>query len=151
MLFRSEETPSGESMMSFPATAINIPYKTAICAASYQYDPASDTYLHSINGVAHTDLTSGARVAPRNVIVQTVKVTGSNIRDVTGAETPVSQVIGSGKCLVFTGGKVYHATWKKDNRSSPTQFVDDHNNPVPLRPGQTWIHLVSEDIAATYQ
>jgi hypothetical protein len=60
-------------------------------------------------------------------------------------------VIGSGNCLVFTGGNVYHGTWKKASRSVPTQFVDENGNPIELNAGQTWIHLVTEDIGATYQ
>ena len=146
-----EEAAVPESVMVSPASAINIAYKAAICAASYQYDAASDSYLHSIQGAPHTDLTTGNRVAPRNVIVQYVTVTNSSLRDVTGAPVPVSQVIGSGNCLVFTGGKVYHATWNKGSRSVPTTFVDENGNPVPLRPGQTWVHLISEDIPVTYQ
>jgi hypothetical protein len=146
-----EGEPVEESVMVSQAAAINIAYKAAACAASYQYDMASDSYLHSIQGAPHTDLTSGQRVAPRNVIVQYVTVTNSSLRDVTGAPVPVSQVNGSGKCLVFSGGKVYHATWKKGSRSVPTTFIDENGNPVPLRPGQTWIHLISEDIPVTYQ
>ena len=145
------ETAPEESVMVSPASAINIAYKAAICAASYQYDPASATYLHSIQGAPHTDLTTGRRVAPSNVIVQYVTVTNSGLRDVAGSPVPVSQVVGSGKCLVFTAGKVYHATWKKGSRSVPTTFVDENGNPVPLRAGQTWIHLISEDIPVTYQ
>ena len=145
-----EEAAEGSVMVS-QASTINIPYKASICAASYQYDPASNSYLHFIQGVAHNDLTTGARVAPRNVIIQYVTLTGSGIRDVTGAETPVSQVIGSGNALVFTDGKVHHATWKKSNRSSPTYYLDENGDPIPLRPGQTWIHLITEDIGVTYQ
>lgn len=147
----AEGDPAGESVMVSQATSISIPYKAAICAASYQYDPATDSYLHSINGVQHTDLTTGSRVAPRNVIVQFITLTGSGIRDVTGAETPLSQVIGSGKCLVFSGGEVRHGTWNKPNRSSPTTFVDENGEAMPLRTGQTWIHLLTEDIGAAYQ
>lgn len=146
-----EEATAPESVMVSPATVINVAYKAAMCAASYQYDATSDSYLHSIQGAPHNDLTSGKRVAPRNVIVQYVTVTNSGLRDVTGAPVPVSQVTGSGKCLVFTGGKVYHATWRKGSRNVPTTFIDENGNPVPLRPGQTWIHLISEDIPVTYQ
>lgn len=146
-----EEGAVPESVMVSKASAINIAYKAAICAASYQYDAASDSYLHSIQGVPHTDLTTGNRVAPSNVIVQYVTVTNSSLRDVTGAPVPVSQVTGSGNCLVFTGGKVYHANWNKGSRSVPTTFLDENGNPVPLRPGQTWIHLVSDDIPITYE
>ncbi|MEW6554817.1 MAG: DUF3048 domain-containing protein [Actinomycetota bacterium] len=140
-----------ESVMVSPATSINIAYKAAMCAASYQYDPATDSYLHSIQGKPHNDLTTGSRVAPRNVIIQYVKVTNSGLRDSAGSPVPVSQVTGSGQCLVFSGGKVYHATWKKGSRSVPTTFTDENGNPVPLHPGQTWIHLLSEDIPVTYK
>ncbi len=146
-----EEGLAEESVMVSPATSINIAYKAAMCAASYQYDASTDRYLHSIQGAPHNDLTTGSRVAPRNVIVQYVKVTNSGLRDVAGSPVPVSQVIGSGQCLVFSGGKVYHATWKKGSRSVPTTFSDENGNPVPLRPGQTWIHLLSEDIPVTYK
>ncbi len=140
-----------ESAMYSQATSVSIPYKAAVCAASYQYDAASDTYLRSINGVPHNDLTTGKRVAPRNVIVQFITVTGSGIYDASGSETPNLQVIGSGKCLVFVGGRVYHGTWKKPNRNSPTRFVDERGRDIPLHPGQTWIHLVTEDIGAVYR
>ncbi len=143
-----EET---ESVTASSANSISIPYKSTVCAASYQYEPTTDSYLRSINGVPHTDLTTGKRVAPRNVIVQFITVTGSGIRDVTGAETPISQVIGSGKCLVFTGGRVYHGTWNKPNRSSPTRYLNESGKDIPLHPGQTWIHLVTEDIGAVYK
>ncbi|MDI7250983.1 MAG: DUF3048 C-terminal domain-containing protein, partial [Actinomycetota bacterium] len=148
-----EENAEGDSqsVMYSTATTITIPYKATICAASYQYDASTDTYLRSVNGVPHADLTTGKRVAPRNIIVQFITVTGSGIYDVTGAETPNLQVIGSGKCLVFVGGRVYHGTWKKPNRNSPTRFLDENGRDIPLHPGQTWIHLVTEDIGAVYK
>ncbi len=146
-----EEEAAPQSVMVSAATAISIAYKAAMCAASYQYDAASDSYLHSIQGSPHTDLSSGKRVAPRNVVVQYVTVTNSGLRDVTGAPVPLSQVTGSGRCLVFTGGKVHHATWRKPNRNAPTTFRDENGNAVPLRPGQTWFHLIGEDIPVAYE
>ena len=147
----SGETSGTEAQLGTPATIIKIPYKAAICAAEYQYDAASNSYLHSINGTPHTDQTTGRRVAPRNVIVQFIKVVDSGQRDVTGAPVPTSQVVGSGKCMVFSGGKVYNGTWKKSGRSSPTEFFDSEGKAIELEPGQTWIHLVTDDIGATYQ
>lgn len=151
LVFSQDPGEEQRSAMYSSATAITIPYKASICAASYQYDPSTDTYLHSINGVPHTDLTTGKRVAPRNVIVQFITVTGSGIYDASGSETPNLRVIGSGKCLVFVGGKVFHGTWQKPNRNSPTRFLDENGRDIPLHPGQTWIHLVTEDIGAVYQ
>ncbi|MBC7229785.1 MAG: DUF3048 domain-containing protein [Actinobacteria bacterium] len=142
---------ASQSVMYSPATAISIAYKATICAASYQYDAATRSYLHFIQGAPHTDATTGRQVAPRNVIVQYVRVTDSGLRDTTGASVPESHVTGSGKCLVFTDGKAYHATWRKNNRNSPTVYVDENGDPVPLAPGQTWIHLINEEIAVKYQ
>ena len=155
------EAPAGEegaetegteqSVMVSPATTISVAYKAAICAASYQYDAATQSYLHSIQGAPHTDLTTGQRVAPSNVVVQYITVSDSGLRDVTGTMVPVSQVIGSGRCLIFTGGEVFHGTWRKENRSAPTVFTDENGNPIPMHAGQTWVHLINEEIPVTYE
>jgi hypothetical protein len=112
---------------------------------------ATQSYLHSIQGAPHTDLTTGQRVAPSNVVVQYITVSDSGLRDVTGTMVPVSQVIGSGRCLIFTGGEVFHGTWRKENRSAPTVFTDENGNPIPMHAGQTWVHLVNEEIPVTYE
>ncbi len=40
---------------------------------------------------------------------------------------------------------------RNGERRPPTVFVDENGDPVPLNPGQTWIHLVNEEIAVTYR
>lgn len=132
------------------ATDIAIAY-LASCAVSYRYDVGRNLYLRYMQNKPHTDLVTGAQVAPRNVIVQYVQVTPSGLKDVLGADSPNSQVIGSGKCLVFSGGKVLQGTWSKRSRKEPTIFRDLMGYEIKLFPGQTWIHLIPESIKLTYQ
>ncbi|MEJ5186185.1 MAG: DUF3048 domain-containing protein [Candidatus Geothermincolales bacterium] len=147
------EDEAGEkgAQPSADATSLAIHYPDKTCKASYSYDAASRRYLRSTGGKAHTDLKTGKQLAPANVIVQFVKVQNSSLRDAAGSPVPVSQVVGSGRCLVFSGGKVFVGRWKKGNRNSPTSFTDEEGRPILLRPGQTWIHLVGEDFRVDYR
>ncbi len=133
-----------------PASNINIGYEAA-CAAFYRYDPNLGVYLRWTQNKPLTDRESGRQVGPRNVIIQYVQLTSSGLRDVRGAESPNSQVIGSGKCLIFTWGKVIQGTWSKESRTAPTIFRDVMGNQIKLYPGQTWIHLVPQNIKVTYE
>ncbi len=135
---------------SIPASNINIGYEAA-CAVTYRYDPILGTYLRWTQNKPLTDLESGKQVSPRNVIIQYVQITSSGLRDVLGAESPNSLVIGSGKCLVFTWGKLIEGTWSKASRTAPTIFRDVMGNQIRLYPGQTWIHLIPQNIKVTYQ
>lgn len=52
--------------------------------------------------------------------------------------------------LLFRDGKVYKIYWttrnedyeKTTGKLRPIRFIDEQGNPFPLKPGQTWIHLV---------
>ena len=52
-------------------------------------------------------------------------------------------MLGSGKALVFTGGKVVEATWKRDGLASRTQWLDAFGEEILLNPGKIWIEVVS--------
>ena len=72
------------------------------------------------------------------------------MRDVTRSEhARLLEVVGTGQCLVFSGGKVYGGTWKKPDRNSPTRYYYPDGSEIRLYPGQTWIHLIPEDIPLT--
>jgi hypothetical protein len=52
--------------------------------------------------------------------------------------------------LLFRDGQVYKMYWttksddyeKKTGKMRPIRFIDEQGNPFPLKPGQTWIHVV---------
>tara|TARA_Y100001970_G_scaffold291798_1_gene430361 strand:+ start:3183 stop:4325 length:1143 start_codon:yes stop_codon:yes gene_type:complete len=52
-------------------------------------------------------------------------------------------LLGSGKALVFMGGKAVDATWKRDSLRSRTQWLDTFGEEILLNPGKIWIEVVS--------
>ncbi len=133
------------------AASITVHYPDRTCTASYNYDTSSGRYLRSVGGKPHTDMRTGRQLAPTNVVIQFIKAQNSSLKDAAGSPVPVLQVVGSGRCLIFSGGKIFVCQWKKNNRNSPTVYADEQGRPILLRPGQTWVHLVGEDFRVDYR
>ncbi len=144
------EGAAGPSLLplEFEVNQVAVAYGAG-CDVVYRYDPATNVYARILHGKPHTDKGTGAQVAPRNVIIQYVKLSPSGVKDVTGSDTPNLEVVGTGSCLVFSGGKVYGGTWKKPDRSSPTRYCFPDGSEIRLFPGQTWLHLIPRDISVT--
>ncbi len=141
---------NAENSAGQTATSIDIAYGNA-CDVHYDYAVNGDGYLRTVNGHPNTDLTTGAQLQPTNVIVQYVQVQPSGLKDVMGADSPDSIVIGTGKAVIFSGGKVIDATWSKSSRNVPTVYKDLSGDVVQLHPGQTWVNFIPDRIALTYQ
>lgn len=104
--------------------------------AGYQWDPTSSTWKRATDGKPHV-LEGGAQIAPTNVIVQYAPYS----LFLADKKVRYPEVVGSGDALVFVGGMMVKAKWAKANPGAVTTYVDAAGVPVPLAPGQTWIHL----------
>jgi len=113
-------------------------------SASYQWDSGSRTWKRSTDGRPHM-LEGGAQIAPRNVIVQYTPYSGF----AADRKVRFPEVVGSGDALVFVGGTMVKAKWTKSGPGAVTTFVDSAGAPVPLAPGQTFIHLQEPGSAVT--
>ncbi|MHB8780577.1 MAG: DUF3048 domain-containing protein [Candidatus Geothermincolia bacterium] len=131
-----------EGPVGLPAARIDVGYYAPF-RVIYTYDAASDSYLRNVGGSPNTDLTTGAQVAPRNVIVHYVQLSMQG-------STPFHNVIGTGSAVIFKGGKAYQATWRKEGRNSACTYSDSDGEPIELHPGQTWIHLVASSLPVSY-
>jgi hypothetical protein len=58
-------------------------------------------------------------------------------------------VVGSGEALIFAGGTMVKARWTKSSPGAVTTYADSAGAPIPLPPGQTWIHLLEPGSALT--
>jgi hypothetical protein len=45
------------------------------------------------------------------------------------------------RAVFFRDGQVFEGKWKSVGRSRPLQFFDQNGNPMPLKPGNSWIVL----------
>lgn len=111
----------------------------------YAYDATTNTYLRSEGGEAHTDLKSGAQLAPKVVVAI---VMGRGIAS-DGEHTDYT-TIGSGHMYVFQDGTVTEGTWSKDSRQAQWKFTGTDSKPIAFNPGQTWFSMVDSTGSVTY-
>lgn len=119
--------------------SIRIPYRTN--TITYAYDPATDTYLRSINGKPHVDPADGQRVTAANVVVLFQKFR-IDTKIEPGHSRPDITTLGSGKAWIFVEGRLIKGRWSKSSDTAVTRFLDADGNEVPLVRGRTFIQVV---------
>ena len=141
----SEEPPADGS----PATSLEFLYTPKYGSAEYQYDPEWEAYLRSIFGEPHGDELTGEQIAARNVVaLYAPHVDTDIVEDSTGPRVYYSieiQLWGEGKAIVFRDGQAFEGKWIRLQRNDLIRLVDDAGNPIPLKPGNTWIQVVPLD------
>ncbi|MDQ3006469.1 MAG: DUF3048 C-terminal domain-containing protein [Chloroflexota bacterium] len=145
----SDELPNGGET----ANAINI-YYHLYSQAGWQYDPISNSYLRYTDRadasgelIPATERLTGRQLAFENVIVVFAEhgIFRPNQLEIDlsqGQKTPA---------YLFRDGQAFKIYWSTANREwekttgllRPMHFVDAQDHLIPLRPGRTWIHLVS--------
>jgi len=138
----SEQPPEGGS----PAASFEFLYTPKYASAEYQYDPGRQAYLRSVLGEPHRDELTGEQIAARNVVAIYANHLDTDIvEDSTGPRIYYSieiQIWGEGRAIVFRDGQAFEGKWVRPQRSDLVRFVDDAGNPIPLKPGNTWIQIV---------
>ncbi len=70
------------------------------------------------------------------------------VEDSTGPRIYYSieiQLWGEGRAIVYRDGQAFEGKWVRPQRHDLTRFVDHAGNPIPLKPGNTWIQVVPSD------
>lgn len=145
----SDEMPEGGQ----PARGIRVFYHSYTQSA-WQYDPISATYLR------WTDLADGTgtlipatdRLTERQMAFENVIVIFAEHHRFRHNQLEIDFSLGQKNiAYLFRGGQVFMFYWSTQNRAwekktgmvRPMHFVDAQNNLVALRPGRTWIHIVT--------
>jgi len=81
--------------------------------------------------------------------LQAVNVVTMRVKLKTISHTPVSQLVGSNKATVSSGGKTVEGTWTKDALTDKITLTDAAGAPIALAPGNTWIELVASGGSVT--
>ncbi|ADU52248.1 hypothetical protein Tmar_2168 [Thermaerobacter marianensis DSM 12885] len=87
----------------------------------------------------HTAEETGQPLAPANLLIQFVPA-----RRIPGdaAGRLDVDVVGQGRLLIASGGRLREGRWEKTAPDAPTRWLEAGGGPVQLVPGSTWIHLV---------
>jgi len=141
----SEQPPAGGSS----AMSMEFLYTPKYGSAEYQYDATRQAYLRSIFGEPHEDELTGEQIAVRNVVaVYANHLETDIVEDSTGPRIYYSieiQIWGEGKAIVFRDGQAFEGRWVRSQRHDLIRFADQAGNPIPLKPGNTWIQVVPLD------
>jgi hypothetical protein len=136
--------PAGDTRK--PATAVSLGISGAYYNVNYGYDAATNTYKRLLAGTPHVDADSGTHLAPK-VVVALAMPYGLMADGYHSQYTTT----GSGKMFVFQDGTVTAGVWSKGQPKEQFVFKDDTGKILALNPGQTWISIVSDPAAVTFQ
>ena len=147
MVFDSQVPADGKNA---PSLWIFYAYKNQVF---WRYNPADGSYHRwqdNADGqtfIEQTDRLNGEPLTYENVIVLFAdhEVTNKYLIDID------LLYVKKGKALLFRDGQMYEIYWttkseeyeKTTGKLRPIRFIDADGNPFPLKPGQTWIELVT--------
>jgi hypothetical protein len=141
----SEEPPPGGR----PVTTMSLPYAAGSIVSEYAYDAQRGVYLRSVTGEPHREELNGEQLAFKNVIVIYAHHVETDIlEDTWGDDGHFSiqiQLWGEGPLRVFRDGQMFDGKWVRPDRWDLVRFVDGNGNPIPLKPGNSFIQMVPLD------
>ena len=93
------------------------------------------------SGDPQTDA-SGAPIVTDNVLFQNVDFEPDGNVDSVGSPSFLSHTVGSGSFTLYRDGHAISGSWNRPAADQPTQYLDGAGQPVPFKPGKTWVALV---------
>ena len=128
------------------AASLTVPYEGAQ-RVQYEYDAASGGYKRTQGGQTTIDENGRKEVRPENVVVIKTDITQiPGTADSAGAPSVDYRATGSGDVVIARDGKRYDGTWSRQ-ANEMYAFKDASGTAILLKPGLTWIHIVSTTFA----
>jgi hypothetical protein len=131
-----EESPTDTVPMS-----ISIPYGLGY-DVRFSYDPKTGTYRRTVAKHPAIDGATKAELQVANVLVQYAHWWQTYEDQILESRI---DLVGTGAISLFTGGRRIDGRWSRADAKSPTIFTDSDGHPLQLRPGLTWVSIVSSD------
>ena len=146
----SNEVPDGGE----PASQLDL-YFAWLNQTGWKYDPLSESYWRYVDdgqmqtaGILHpeVDRLTGRQLQFENVVVLFAK---HDVISPTNLDIHLEQGL-TGKALLFRNGQIYSIEWSTENKG-PIQFQYENGEPFPLKPGHTWVTVVTLNTTVTKQ
>jgi len=146
----SDEPPDGGQ----PASGLH-KYIAWLNQTGWEYDPLSESYWRYVDdaspqtaGILHPEIDrlTGRQLLFENVIILLAQ---HDVISPTNLDIHLESGL-SGKALLFRDGLMYPIQWSTDE-DRPIQFQYENGEPFPLKPGHTWVTVVTPLTAVTEQ
>jgi hypothetical protein len=123
-------------------SAATVDTRVGSTRVGFVWDPKLARYVRVVDG-QRILTASGAPVAKPNVLVQFCQVNADYLDvDVRGNPSAFTKTVGSGRVVLFRGGKRIEGRWSRPNVGSATTFTDGAGKPLLFAPGGTFVALV---------
>ncbi len=136
------ETPPANGV---PINAATIAYRST--PVRWDYDADSGRWLRTQDNEPHyISETSDVQVNTANImIIEDDHVEQPYVSE--GYWGPANyafsvNLIGSGRAYLLRDGQYFEGRWQRETREDPLSYVDLEGNPLPFKPGNTFIQLV---------
>ena len=106
--------------------------------SAWKWDAASSVWLRSQYNRVHNTSDAG-RVNATNVVVLEIGYSGGS--------SPIPELTGGGRALVFSQGQVVEGTWERASSLVGVTLKTADGQPLKLVPGRTWIELTGGSTA----
>lgn len=120
-----------------PAHTVSISWPAA--SASWRW--SKNTWLRTQDGSIDRQ-SDGRQLSATNVVVMSVNIASTGLRDVLGTPSPEDITVGSNPVWVLRDGKMIQGTWHRPKIGSGLTFRDKHGHLIKLAPGRTWLELL---------
>ncbi len=128
-------------------------YIAWLSQSGWEYDPLSETYWRTVDdgeaqtaGILHPEIDrlTGRQLQFENVIILFAK---HDVISPTNLDIHLEHGL-SGKALLFRDGQMYAIRWSTEN-DGPILFQYKNGELFPLKPGHTWVTIVTPQTAVT--
>jgi hypothetical protein len=137
-----------------PATIVKLRYSPSIYNY-WEYDPFTSRYLRWQETEGYEDITvetyepiydalTRERLSADNVVVLVVEHQYQVLHN-TSDEVIGMNLNDRGKAYIYRDGFAYSAEWVRSGDGGVLRLLDMNGESFPLRPGQTWFQVVSEE------
>ena len=146
-VYSNEAPPGGE-----PATKLDV-YIAWLNQTGWVYDPLSESYWRYVDdgeaataGILHpeVDRLNGRQLQFENVIILFAE---HDVISPTNLDIHLERGL-SGKALLFRDGQMYTIEWNTED-DTPIKFQVRDNEPFPMKPGKTWVTVVTPTTTVT--
>jgi hypothetical protein len=146
--FDFSETPADFSAGTASTIRLTYPGGNGV---EWRYDPSRNVYIRFQGGQAHIDDAIGQQVSTDNVIVITAAHELTNIvEDSLGTKGVDVKLYGFGDLRLFRDGRVYEGTWRASDQIPP-RWLGPGEQPIPLKPGQSWVQVIQDTSKISYE
>lgn len=128
-------------------TTITVPTRTNSVntyQSRYEFDQEERVYNKFQANEPHIDGATGTQITVDNVIVQYTNIFETDYEeDFLGNKSLAIDTVGEGEALIFRDGLSLSGSWIRQNPRDRTRYYYGDGQPIMLRPGHTWIHLLA--------